>query len=42
MSVCSLTRHYFGQSVVTNLKWEEEYWGVEGQEISAIYFELPE
>ena len=24
-----------------DLKWEEEYWGVEGQEISAIYFELP-
>lgn len=31
----------FREACGEELKWEEEYTGIEGQEVSAIYFELP-
>lgn len=34
-------QNLFRQSAGEDLQWEEEYRGIEGQEVSAIYFELP-
>ena len=34
-------QNLFRQAAGEDLQWEEEYRGIEGQEVSAIYFELP-
>ena len=34
-------QNLFRQAAGDDLQWEEEYRGIEGQEVSAIYFELP-
>ena len=34
-------QNLFWQEAGEDLRWEEEYGGIEGQEVSAIYFELP-